>query len=122
MLSPNHDSVSEVMLSSSSDPGLSVFPHLEKDLHINIDLQQNLTGIDCSIEPVGSYDLEERLPFDEEMEVVINDFSSPSNFVADPLLSKPSILKKSNVTAVRPSGKRKLTSRKVSWDNHCALK
>lgn len=115
MLSPNQDPVSEVMLSSTSDPNLSAFPPIEKDLQINLDLESNM-AMDCSVESVDSFDLGEKLPFDEEMEVVIKgDDEFPSSTFPYALSSRPTVLKKTSVTAVKLSGKRKFAARKVSW-------
>ena len=88
------------MLSSIADPSLSL------DMNINI-------NIDCS-ELDDSYDLGEKLPFDEEMEVELKDdeFSSTPQFSNSLQTPTANIAKKANVvSAGKQAGKRKLARR-----------
>lgn len=73
-------------------------------------------NMDCS-ELVDPYDLGEKLPFDEEMEVELkeDEFSSTSQF-PDSLTPRQPIVKKISVSGGKQGGKRKLTSRRVSID------
>lgn len=90
----------EDMLSSIADPSLSL------DMNINI-------NIDCS-ELDDSYDLGEKLPFDEEMEVELKDdeFSSTPQFSNSLQTPTANIAKKANVvSAGKQAGKRKLARR-----------
>ena len=107
--SPSQLQGNEVMLPSMSDPSLSL------DININLDLEANV-NIDCSVESVDSYEMGEKLPFDEEMEVELKDdeFSPTTTQFPDSLASTPVIAKKSTVSAGKQGGKRKLGSRRVS--------
>ncbi|XP_028398675.1 LOW QUALITY PROTEIN: histone-lysine N-methyltransferase 2C-like [Dendronephthya gigantea] len=90
---------SEDMLSSMTDSSLSL------DMNINM-------NIDCG-ELDDSYDLGEKLPFDEEMEVELKDdeFSTTAQFSNSLQAPTPIISKKANVSGGKQAGKRKLARR-----------
>ena len=102
LLSSNQLAGNEDMLSSISDHNLSL------DISININLDE------CN-ELDDSYDLGEKLPFDEEMEVELkeDEFSSAPQFSDSLSISTVPIAKKTTVSAGKQAAKRKL-SRRVS--------
>ena len=107
MLSSSQLSGNEDMLPSLSDP--------------NISMDVNLSFGEGS-ELDDSYDLGEKLPFDDEMEVDLTEdkFLSTAQF-SDPLRAPTqTISKKTPVNAVKQAGKRKSWSRRVSM-NECFL-
>ena len=102
MLSSNQLPSNEDMLSSISDPNLSL------DINININLEE------CNALE-DSYDLGGKLPFDEEMEVELkeDEFSNTPQFSDSLSISTLPIAKKTTVSAGKQAGKRRL-SRRVS--------
>jgi hypothetical protein len=95
----------EDMLSSISDPNLPL------DININMNLEDNMS-MDCS-ELDDSYDLGEKLPFGDEMEVELkgDEFASTPQFPSSLPTPTVAFSKKTTVSAGKQGGKRKLSRR-----------
>lgn len=104
MLPSNAQADNEEML--SPDPALSL------DINISLNLEANI-NLDCG-ELDDTYDLNDKLPFDEEMEVELkgDEFSIPPPF-SDSLSTPLPIAKKATVSGGKQAGKRKPWSRRV---------
>jgi hypothetical protein len=104
MLSSNQLPGNEDILSSIADPNVSL------DISINLNLEANI-----NMELDDSYDIGEKLPFDEEMEVELkgDEFSTTPQF--SDLLSTHTlpIAKKTTVSAGKQAGKRRGVRRGV---------